>query len=43
MIAFLLSGSLRKPLELTFDNHMSGTFAFTVESLSINSKQAYYA
>ncbi|CAK86626.1 unnamed protein product (macronuclear) [Paramecium tetraurelia] len=43
MIAFLLSGSLRKPLELTFDNHMSGTFTFTVESLSINSKQAYYA
>ncbi|CAD8072044.1 unnamed protein product [Paramecium primaurelia] len=43
MIAFLLSGSLRKSLELTFDNHMSGTFTFTVESLPINSKQAYYA
>ncbi|CAD8099579.1 unnamed protein product [Paramecium sonneborni] len=44
MIAFLLSGSLRKPLELSFDNNMSGTFTFTVESLSINSKQqACYA
>lgn len=38
MIAFLLSGSLRKPLDLTFDNHMSGIFTFTVESLPINSK-----
>ncbi|CAD8110979.1 unnamed protein product [Paramecium sonneborni] len=43
MIAFLLSGSLRKPLELTFDNHMSGTFTFTVESLQMNSKQVSYA
>ncbi|CAD8187116.1 unnamed protein product [Paramecium pentaurelia] len=38
ILAFQLSGSLRKPLELSFDNHFQGTFTFTVESLQINGK-----
>ncbi|CAK87466.1 unnamed protein product (macronuclear) [Paramecium tetraurelia] len=38
ILAFSLSGSLRKPLEISFDNQLQGTFTFTVESLPINGK-----
>ncbi|CAK89840.1 unnamed protein product (macronuclear) [Paramecium tetraurelia] len=43
ILAFLLSGSLRKPLELSLDSHFQGTFTFTVESLPINTKHGYLA
>ncbi|CAD8093830.1 unnamed protein product [Paramecium sonneborni] len=42
ILAYLLSGSLRKPLELNFDNNFQGTFTFTVESLPLNSKHGYH-
>ncbi|CAD8152072.1 unnamed protein product [Paramecium octaurelia] len=43
ILAFLLSGSLRKSLELSLDSHFQGTFTFTVESLPINTKHGYLA
>ncbi|CAD8101286.1 unnamed protein product [Paramecium sonneborni] len=38
ILSFLLSGSLRKPLELNLDKQFQGTFTFTVESLPLNIK-----